>query len=473
MDEKKNAYTILELQPGPELDEAAIKKAYRKLAIQKHPDKNRDNPNAAEEFAEVEQAYRLLLDKQARGALDDLLRAQAHRAERESKVSDKRRKMKEALERRERAAVSERSEEDVARSRLKVELERLRRKAEEEALKQRQHAAELSAAIAAQRSAAAAAAAGGAAPGAPSTSYGADGHGAGANGAPSEAVQAQLRRTLKVTWDPTLREYSGEELRAIFGGFGGPVQDVVLRDRRKKRKATALVVLGSEAAAARAAGSVCGDPADPLLVVPLVGDVLVDIEGGDAAAAAADAGKPGAADGGAGRAHADGGAGAGPGPQSVAAAGAGHPGGAGAPSLLQRPARLPDLPAGRPLFPGAGGAAKPAFPIFGGAAAGGGLFPSAAGAQAARPAFPAAAAMGGASTFRAWRNVEPVSSEAGDVGAADGVGGRMSFEDRVLERLRVAAAAKQEAAAARAAALAAAQAEGVGESSDVTDKGSG
>lgn len=80
-----------------------------------------------------------------------------------------------------------------------VELERLRRKAEEEALKQRQHAAELQAAMAAHRSAAAAAAAaGGAGPGVPSTSYGSDGGGAGANGEPSAAVQAQLRRTLKV-----------------------------------------------------------------------------------------------------------------------------------------------------------------------------------------------------------------------------------------------------------------------------------
>ncbi|EFJ41483.1 molecular chaperone, partial [Volvox carteri f. nagariensis] len=101
-DTKKNAYTILELQPGPDVDDTIIKKAYRRLAILKHPDKNRDNPNAAEEFAELEQAYRLLLDKDARGALDDLLRAQAQRAARESQVSDKRRKLKEELERRER-----------------------------------------------------------------------------------------------------------------------------------------------------------------------------------------------------------------------------------------------------------------------------------------------------------------------------------------------------------------------------------
>ncbi|KXZ53665.1 hypothetical protein GPECTOR_6g582 [Gonium pectorale] len=94
------------------------------------------------------------------------------------------------------------------------------------------------------------------------------------------------RQRLKVTWDPTCREYSTEELRAVFGTFGGPVQDVVLRDRKKRRKATALVVMPSEAAAAAAAGSVCGDTGEPLLVVPLVAEVA-DVQDNFGAAAAA------------------------------------------------------------------------------------------------------------------------------------------------------------------------------------------
>jgi DnaJ-class molecular chaperone len=51
-------------------DEAAIKKAYRKLAKELHPDKNNDNPKATERFAKVTQAYDLLSDKNKRAQYD-------------------------------------------------------------------------------------------------------------------------------------------------------------------------------------------------------------------------------------------------------------------------------------------------------------------------------------------------------------------------------------------------------------------
>jgi len=51
-------------------DDAAIKKAYRKLAKELHPDRNQDNPNAAERFAEVTSAYDLLSDKDKRAQYD-------------------------------------------------------------------------------------------------------------------------------------------------------------------------------------------------------------------------------------------------------------------------------------------------------------------------------------------------------------------------------------------------------------------
>jgi curved DNA-binding protein CbpA len=41
-------------------DEAAIKAAYRKLAKQLHPDRNKDNPAATERFGKVTTAYDIL-----------------------------------------------------------------------------------------------------------------------------------------------------------------------------------------------------------------------------------------------------------------------------------------------------------------------------------------------------------------------------------------------------------------------------
>ena len=50
--------------------EADIKKAYRSLAKQLHPDRNKDNPKAAERFAKVSQAYEILSDKDKRARYD-------------------------------------------------------------------------------------------------------------------------------------------------------------------------------------------------------------------------------------------------------------------------------------------------------------------------------------------------------------------------------------------------------------------
>src|SRR3712207_3261657 len=49
---------------------ADIKKAYRKLAKELHPDRNKDNPNASEKFSQVTAAYDLLSDKDKRARFD-------------------------------------------------------------------------------------------------------------------------------------------------------------------------------------------------------------------------------------------------------------------------------------------------------------------------------------------------------------------------------------------------------------------
>ena len=50
--------------------EADIKKAYRTLAKELHPDKNKDNPKASEKFSDVTNAYDLLSDKDKRARFD-------------------------------------------------------------------------------------------------------------------------------------------------------------------------------------------------------------------------------------------------------------------------------------------------------------------------------------------------------------------------------------------------------------------
>jgi DnaJ-class molecular chaperone len=50
--------------------EAEIKKAYRSLAKQLHPDRNKDNPKAAERFGQITAAYDLLSDKDKRAQYD-------------------------------------------------------------------------------------------------------------------------------------------------------------------------------------------------------------------------------------------------------------------------------------------------------------------------------------------------------------------------------------------------------------------
>jgi molecular chaperone DnaJ len=65
---KKDYYETLGL--NRDASEEDIKKAYRKLAMKWHPDRNRENPKAEENFKEAKEAYEILSDSDKRRAYD-------------------------------------------------------------------------------------------------------------------------------------------------------------------------------------------------------------------------------------------------------------------------------------------------------------------------------------------------------------------------------------------------------------------
>lgn len=66
---KRDCYEVLGINKSATIKE--IKKAYKKLAMKYHPDRNPDNPVAQEKFREVKSSYEILSDEEKRQEYDD------------------------------------------------------------------------------------------------------------------------------------------------------------------------------------------------------------------------------------------------------------------------------------------------------------------------------------------------------------------------------------------------------------------
>src|SRR3712207_8968374 len=78
MQTTKNLYSVLVLSRGASQDD--IRRAYRKLVREHHPDTNPGDPSAEERFKEIQQAYEVLSNPEKRREYDQRLHASSTRS---------------------------------------------------------------------------------------------------------------------------------------------------------------------------------------------------------------------------------------------------------------------------------------------------------------------------------------------------------------------------------------------------------
>ncbi|KAJ7245176.1 hypothetical protein B0H12DRAFT_1128040 [Mycena haematopus] len=144
-DPEVNPYDLLGLTL--ECTDQDIRTAYRQTSRKVHPDRNRNDPDAARKFHVLTQSYELLLDPLRRLALDAKIRVKAARDERFKSYDNKRKNMVTELEERERAfkkAKMDQQRDEASRwqetEKIKDEGRRLREERENELRRREQEA---------------------------------------------------------------------------------------------------------------------------------------------------------------------------------------------------------------------------------------------------------------------------------------------------------------------------------------------
>ncbi|KAF7316267.1 J domain-containing protein [Mycena indigotica] len=137
-----NPYDLLSL--NDQCTEQDIRTAYRQTSRKVHPDRNRNDPDAAKKFHELTQAYELLLDPLRRLALDAKLRAKHAREARFKTYDTKRKTMVTELEERERAFKKTKMDQEVDEVRRREDNDKIKdagrrmREERENALRQKE-----------------------------------------------------------------------------------------------------------------------------------------------------------------------------------------------------------------------------------------------------------------------------------------------------------------------------------------------
>jgi len=241
MDKVKDLDLYLLLGVEPDADESVIKKAYRKKALTCHPDKNPDNPKAAELFHQLSEALAVLTDEKAKTAYDNLLKARKRRELENRQLDAKRKKLKDDLEAREKAASENRSsEEALAGARLKAEIERLQKEGqkqmeeEQERLRQTIHQEK---------------------------SY-----------AASQVMDHPKKVKLRWKLKGNSNNYDVETLKCVFGKYGDVGEVIIMENKKEKGKFSALVEMKSGQAASMAVNIERGFTENPFKKIELIND---------------------------------------------------------------------------------------------------------------------------------------------------------------------------------------------------------